>query len=199
MIELPAFHVEKSGKTILHSMPFGVGENEKVIIDGPNGSGKTTLLKVIAGLETSSSNNPDLPWQIHDITYVHQDPFMFRGSVKFNLMFGLKSREIVPEESNKRMKDWSARLSIDKFLEQDARNLSGGEKKKTAIARALVIRPKFLLIDEPLAELDQTNSDRVIEILSQLEETTVIATTPFWDYRFASFRRIEMSEICQAI
>ena len=197
MIFASSIRVHKSGQTILHTGSFQIEEGEKIVIEGTNGSGKTTLLKVLAGLESEFAGELKCTVRSEEMTYVHQDPYMFRGTVLDNLLFGLNCRNASSDEKKTAIEFWTKRFELGNLLNRKSSKLSGGEKKKVAIARAVLVQPKLLLVDEPVAELDEANGTRIVNELFALDDTTVIIAVPYWDNRFKNFRRVKMSEICE--
>lgn len=152
-------------------------------IFGPSGSGKTSLLEIIAGLKkpasalvkagdrvlTDSSKNFRLPPQHRRIGYVPQDLALFPHlNVRRNLAYGLK-----PAAGNKEPIVWDhviEVLEIGGLLPRDVLSLSGGEKQRVAFARALMASPKLLLLDEPLASLDQILKEKILAYLVRVRD-----------------------------
>ncbi len=147
---------------------------------GHSGSGKTTLLRIIAGLDKSQAkikfankiwqdNNHFVPTHQRAIGYVFQEPSLFEHlTAQGNLDFAIKRSggKNKTDSQNRLLDQVTEILGIKALLSQYPSQLSGGEKQRVAIARALLIEPELLLMDEPLAALDQ---DRKNEILSYLE------------------------------
>lgn len=150
---------------------------------GPSGSGKSTLLRCIAGLERSSNGRisiGDMPWQdeaqnlfipTHQrpLGYVFQEPRLFGHlSVEKNLQYGLKR---TPEAE--RQIDWQQvidLLDIGHLLQRKPHKLSGGEQQRVAIGRALLASPQLLLMDEPLASLDNPRKAEVLPFIRRMHE-----------------------------
>ncbi|MEC9093241.1 MAG: ATP-binding cassette domain-containing protein [Planctomycetota bacterium] len=190
MIRLANLHVKKNNVSIAKLAQLTVEPGEKVQILGQNGSGKTTILKVIAGLEPSYSGQFNNQFPKSEITYVHQEPVMLRGTVRRNILYGSKVRGIQLDTERKNFDYWSDVLNLKSLLDQQAHKISGGEKKKTALARALMIQPKLLLLDEPLAELDEESGSLLIEALTELTTLTIITVSPTADPKFNGFRQL---------
>lgn len=148
-------------------------------IFGPSGSGKTTLLRCIAGLqhcENGSLSVNGAPWQdagktlpVHKrpLGFVFQQPSLFPHlSTADNLAFARKRawEKVLPEEYEQIV----ALMGIEHLLHQNPAALSGGEQQRAAIARALLIKPRLLLMDEPLASLDQIRKREILPYLEKL-------------------------------
>jgi molybdate transport system ATP-binding protein len=136
---------------------------------GPSGAGKTTLLELIAGLRTPRSGSiefngrvlSDLPPRRRRIGYVPQDDVLFPHlSVRRNVYYG----------SDEERADVVGALEIGPLLDRGVQKLSGGERKRVALARALVTRPDLLLLDEPLAGVDLALRDRVLAYLVRVRD-----------------------------
>ncbi len=175
--------VRRRGKAILGPITLDLAASGFTIVLGPNGSGKTTLLKVLHGVERISGGS--LAWSIPEVearqsqAYVFQSPIMLRRSVAQNLAYPLKLAGVEKSEISRRVVEWSGRIGLSDALERPATRLSGGEKQKLAIGRALIRQPKVLFLDEPCANLDG-RSTREIETLLQdalAAGTRIIMTT----------------------
>lgn len=175
--------VRRRGKVILGPLSFDLGENGVTIVLGPNGSGKTTLLKVLHGVERTSGGKVD--WdtpleQAHSTqAYVFQTPIMLRRTVRQNLAFPLQLAGLSKPDIAQSVEHWAERIALTTALDRPAPRLSGGEKQKLAIGRALIRAPKVLFLDEPCANLDG-RSTREIEALlrdAHAAGTRIIMTT----------------------
>lgn len=182
--------------------------NDKIVIDvdnlnfqegkiyaivGPNGSGKTTLLNILNLLEkpdegqiffydqeiTNKSNSDTLEIR-RRMTLVNQDPFLFHSTVYDNIAYGLKIRSIPSKVQKSRIRSALNIVGLSGFKDRKANQLSGGEAQRVVIARALVIEPEVLFLDEPTANIDQKHIDVVERIIKKIKKdikTTVIFTT----------------------
>lgn len=178
MIELDELCVVKGGRTICHVSRMAIASGERVAILGPNGSGKTTLLRVLAGLETDYAGRCTIDALWRDRVYVHQSPYLFRGTVMFNATYGLRVRGVNRTEGRRRANEWLERLGLGGLARQRVTNLSGGERRRVALARALILRPRLLLLDEPLADLDNDGAAAISAALEELPESTVMVASP---------------------
>jgi len=154
----------KRGSFTLEGISFSVEGGNCLALIGPNGSGKTTILECVAGLIKPKRGKividevdvTNLPPEKRRVGYVPQDFVLFPHlSAEQNIAFGLKD---VRSEKVKEIMGW---LEISHLAGRDVRSLSGGEKQKVALARALAANPKVLLLDEPLSSLDPLNRDRL--------------------------------------
>lgn len=172
----------------LPSLQFESGKIYSVI--GPNGAGKTTLLNILAFLvrptygilayDGKEVTNASIRQMRLEVTLVHQTPYLFSATVENNVAYGLKVRGIAENEIKERIYEGLNAVGLSGFENRSARELSGGEAQLVALARAFVLRPKVLLLDEPSAHVDEKNIkavEGVIKELCRLYATTVILTT----------------------
>jgi ABC-type sulfate/molybdate transport systems ATPase subunit len=179
MIEIANFRVEREGRPICTVDQLAVAAGERLAIYGANGSGKTTLLRVLAGLTTGYMGTCHVAVSAEQRTYLHQQPYLFRGTVLANVRYGQRNRAGQRRGSdNRRGSDWLDRLQVGHLAERTTDQLSGSERRRVALARALATRPRLLLLDEPLADLDVNASEIVAETLMQLVDTTIIIAAP---------------------
>lgn len=177
-IRISNLTVTKSERTICRIKNATVDIGSTVVFTGPNGSGKTTLLRVLAGIETEFRGECEVNLAVSDRVFVHQSPFLFSGTVLENVEYGLKARNESKVARREQASLWLKRFGIDHLAERSARSLSGGEGRRTAIARACVLNPKLLLLDEPLADLDQQGMDCVVRSLKELRDSTILISSP---------------------
>ena len=131
---------------------------------GPNGSGKSTAAKLIAGIlapDTGEINREGLGSR--DITMLTQKPYMMDDTIYNNLIYPLKVRGIKPDSAL--CENMLARCGLSDRRKQNARSLSGGEKQKLALCRAMIFRPKMIIADESFAELDIDSIDIFEEMI----------------------------------
>lgn len=181
VLSLTSAAVTRRGKTILGPVDLGFGPEGFSVVMGPNGAGKTTLLKVLHGVERLSSGTLDLgPGADRDAqAYVFQSPIMLRRSVRQNLSYPLQLRGENKASMARKVAEWAERIGLADALDRPAPRLSGGEKQKLALGRALIRKPGVLFLDEPCANLDG-RATREIETLLQAahaDGTRIIMTT----------------------
>lgn len=182
-------HISKSfdGVSILKDINLEIGEGEIVSILGPSGSGKTTLLNLILGLTEIDSgklfyNNEDLtdvPMEERGFNIVFQDYALFPHLNAYkNIVYGLKNKPGISTEEE--VKDLIRLLGLNDHLDKKIDQLSGGQKQRVALARTMVMKPKILLLDEPLSALDgvikESIKDRIKTIAKEYQLTTIIVT-----------------------
>ncbi|MGH3390249.1 MAG: ABC transporter ATP-binding protein [Actinomadura sp.] len=145
------------------SLRFPAGRTVAVV--GPNGSGKTTLLRALAGLPCRARAEVELagrdvsaePPHRRSIGYVPQDGALFPHlSAVRNVAYGLRAQGTGRRAAEARARDWLDRLGVGELAEHRPAALSGGQAQRVALARALAVRPRLLLLDEPLSALDAT-------------------------------------------
>jgi ABC-type nitrate/sulfonate/bicarbonate transport system ATPase subunit len=170
--------VRRERRVICHVEELSVWRGERVGIVGPNGCGKSTLLRTLAGFERSATGYCTTDAATRDCVFVHQSPRLFRGSVYSNVTFGLPSRGVPRSERNTLALDWLRRVGLDGFESRNGATLSGGEVRRVAIARACILQPKLLLLDEPFADLDPTGIDHVVAAITSLPESTILIASP---------------------
>lgn len=156
---------------------------------GPSGSGKSTLLAILGLLERPEAGSVFLdgvPVTARDraarlaMAAVFQRPYLIKGTVRANVEYGLKLRHVAPDERRSRVDQALERVGMSGMGDRAAATLSGGEAHRVALARALVLSPRVLLLDEPLASLDTLLKRRLTGEFSQIlraEEVTVVWVT----------------------
>lgn len=187
MIDLQ--HVSKSfnGTTVIDDISLSVKKGETIAILGSSGSGKTTLLNLILGL--LKPDRGKIVCEGRDITQVSmrkrafnivfQDYALFPNlSVEKNIVYGLRNQKAL--STAKEVADLIDLLDLNRHLKKSIHQLSGGQKQRVALARTLVMKPKILLLDEPLSALDgvikENIKNRIKEIVQQFQLTTFIVT-----------------------
>jgi len=176
ILRIDNLKVEKAGKTICRVSGLAVDRGRRVAIVGPNGCGKTTLLRVVAGLEPAYSGHLVCEVPRRARVYVHQSPFLFRGSVWFNVTYAAACRRLARRRRHAVARRWLAALGIEHLADRRASSLSAGEQRRVALARAFATDAELLLLDEPLAELDEQGARLVCEAIASLEATVLISS-----------------------
>lgn len=154
------------------------------VIVGVNGAGKTTLLRLIDGLEKPSSGHIHVSVGRLDMTCCFQKPFMFFGTVKENICYGLKARK--QGVDNGILNGVVKSFGLDGIIERNSKELSAGEIQRVSIARAVILKPKLLLLDEPVANIDPESTSKIEEAILELNEdgTTIIMTTHIREHAY---------------
>jgi ABC-type sulfate/molybdate transport systems ATPase subunit len=178
MIHVSKLEVRKGKRLICEVPQLEVVTGGRVAVLGSNGSGKSTLLRVLAGLETNYGGIVRTEVQQGSVGYVHQRPHLFRGTVLSNVGYGLRQTGMKSPERDQRASDWLDRLGIENLRDRNVARLSGGERRRVAIARAMVMEPKLLLLDEPFADLDEAGSEAVQAAIKSSEPRTVLIASP---------------------
>lgn len=178
MLRIRQLRVESKGATICRVDDLQVERGEHVNIVGPNGSGKTTLLRVVAGLDTNYEGDVNCESSLRERVFVHQAPYLFRGSVSYNVGYPLAARGIARAQRRKTVAHWLEVFQVQWLAQRDCAQLSGGEQRRVALARAFAVDADLMLLDEPLAELDSVGIDAFCQAVQQRRETTVVSTSP---------------------
>lgn len=160
----------RRGKVLVGPVDLQLGGEGATVIIGPNGSGKTTLLSLLHG--TARLHAGTITWQQPpDVaraaqSFVFQRPVMLRRSVLENVAYPLLMRGVRRTKALAVAQEWVARVGLGQMPERAASLLSGGEQQKLALARAFIIEPQVVFLDEPCAALDG-RSTREIEAILQ--------------------------------
>lgn len=175
------------GVTILNNINLNIEDGEIVSILGPSGCGKTTLLNLILGMTEADSgtitfNEEDItrmPMEKRGFNIVFQDYALFPNmNVIQNIRYGLKNKPNISTE--KEVEDLIDLLGLRPHLNKRIDQLSGGQKQRVALARTLVMKPKILLLDEPLSALDgvikESIKEKIKMIAKEFHLTTIIVT-----------------------
>lgn len=178
MIQIRDVLIERNGRPVLQIDSLDIQRGETLTVVGPNGAGKSTLLLALARLL-----KPSLGDIIYDgkslkqwdeleyrrrISFVFQSPLLMDMTVEQNVALGLKFRGTSKEETHERVGKWMKQLGVDALSKRQASQLSGGEAQRVSLARAFVLEPELLLLDEPFAALDPPTHARLLDDLSAL-------------------------------
>ena len=160
MIKVEEVVVERRGRRLLGPATFSINDKGITAVIGPNGAGKSTLLRLMHGLERPRYGHLNLPIHMRpqQQAFLFQHPILLRRSVQQNLILPLKLRGVTTEIREQEVVKIATEFGLNKLMEQDAFLLSGGEKQKLTLARALIIKPNLLFLDEPSANLDRPST-----------------------------------------
>ena len=170
------------GRTVVRGVSVEVHSGEVVGLLGPNGAGKTTTFYMTVGLTAPDSGRvlldgadvTDDPMYIRarkGIGYLPQEPSVFRGlTVGQNILAILETLNLSAAERRARLRDLLAELDLTPLADSPAYTLSGGERRRVEITRALVISPRFILLDEPFAGIDPIAVSDIQDIVSHLSD-----------------------------
>ena len=191
-MKLTVSHIDKAyeGRAILKDCSYAFDRNGTYVLMGPNGSGKSTFLRICALLEqadggavTYGENNaalqPDMALR-RRITLVLPRIGVFNTTVSRNVAYALKVRGLPHAEIEARVNKTLAFVGLDRKKSQHARTLSSGETQRLGIARALVLEPEILFLDEPTASIDEENTRIIESIIADMRKknrSIVLMTT----------------------
>ncbi len=182
--------VKRADQTVLQVDALDIQDGEVLAVIGPNGAGKSTLLLVLARLLSPFSGQvyfhgspieqeSELTFR-RRIALVLQEPLLMHQSVYDNVASGLRFRGLPHTEVRRRTEEWLKRLDIYHLRSRPAHRLSGGEAQRASLARAFVLQPELLLLDEPFSALDAPTRSRLLQdlhsLLTQTNITTVFIT-----------------------
>ena len=187
MKEYSKLHTDKlvktySNRTVVNQVSLEINRGEVVGLLGPNGAGKTTTFYMMTGMIMPSSGNilldddkvtsmPMYKRARNGVGYLSQEPSVFtKLSVEDNLRLVLQMTELSAIEQKNRLEELLEEFSICHIRKNKAINLSGGERRRTEIARSLITNPRFILLDEPFAGIDPIAVEDIQEIINKLRE-----------------------------
>ncbi|MGV8853081.1 MAG: ABC transporter ATP-binding protein [Devosia sp.] len=197
--------VFSNGTLALQGMSLDVKAGEFISLLGPSGCGKSTALRIIASLGAPSSGSIDWPLsKINskglpegDVGFVFQDPTLMPWATVFdNVFLPLKLRGVSRASASEIVMDNLAAVGLADFAKSYPRELSGGMRMRVSIARAMVTRPKLLLMDEPFAALDEITrqklNDDVVRLWQQHGVTVIFVTHSVYESAYLSTRIVVM-------
>jgi NitT/TauT family transport system ATP-binding protein len=192
-----------SEKASLHEVSFRVSEGEFVCVIGPSGSGKSTLINMIAGLEMPSEGQITLDGKRvgapgPDRVVMFQESALFPWlNVIENVRFGLKNQNITPKEQEEIATRFLKMVRLSDFREYRVHQLSGGMKQRAALARALALDSRILLMDEPFASLDKQTinllREELVGIWEETQKTIILVTHSVEEALFFADRIVMLS------
>ncbi len=171
------------GKTIAGPIDLQVTGHGTTIVLGPNGSGKTTLLRLMHGLQRVRKGS--VTWALPDTqarlrqSYVFQSPIMMRRRVADSIAYPLILRGMPRKQARAKAIEWAQEFGLGAALDRPAPVLSGGEKQKLSLARALISGPDILFLDEPCANLDGRATREIETLLARAQAggTRIVMST----------------------
>jgi tungstate transport system ATP-binding protein len=190
LLDIRDLVVSRDGRQVLGIQSLTVEKGEVLAIVGPNGTGKSSLLLTLARLlqpEKGELHWQGRPFREYDtltfrrrIALVLQEPLLLDTSVFENIAIGLRYRGTPAAQVKERVSRWLARVGIDTLQNRPGARLSGGEAQRVSLARAFVLNPELLLLDEPFSALDAPTRLRLLDdlksILTETGTTTILIT-----------------------
>ena len=189
--------IEKSfsGSQILCGVDLSLYPGKCILLSGKNGVGKTTLLKIIAGLEIPDLAKIEISGKTDcwkkavrsvrkEIIYLHQHPIMFSSTVESNVAYGLRFTSLNRKQRRESVEvalEWAGLADVAK---KQAKTLSGGVQQRVAFTRAWILKPKVLLLDEPMANMDQESREQTYQLLLRMKSAgmSLVITSHFMHY-----------------
>jgi len=209
MFEIKNISYKYKNNTALNDISLFIGEGEAVALIGPNGSGKSTFLKLINGIV--HANSGAYFFDGHEITekklqdnkfsklfhkkigfvFQNSDAQLFCPTVYEEVAFGPRQMGMDTDEVDKRVNDCLKLLDIEKLKDREPYHLSGGEKRKVAIASVLSLNPEVLVLDEPMNGIDPKGKRFLRELILKINESgkTIICSTHDFQYVEGVFKR----------
>ena len=179
-------HKQYANKIVIEGITFEVSQGETIGILGPNGAGKTTLFYMIAGLINTDSGNIYLGNEIINkesiskrtslgLSYLPQESSIFRGlTVEENIFSSLEQRkDLDPKDRRELLESLLDEFNLSEFSKTQGIKLSGGERRRTEIARSLASDPKFILLDEPFAGIDPLAVSDLKQTIQKLNQKNI--------------------------
>ncbi len=193
MFSVEGVRLDRGGRTVIDGLTFAVAPGERLVLLGVNGCGKTTLLKALDGLAFPSAGRIAYggvalePARLAEpafrrrfrgevgLLFQNVDAMLFNPTVADEIAFG--PRQLGLPDPDALVDRWARAFGVEPFLDRPPFELSGGEKKRVALAALLACGPRVLLLDEPTASLDPASSARLVDFLARQEGLTVIVST----------------------
>ena len=189
--------IEKSfsGSQILCGVDLSLYPGKCILLSGKNGVGKTTLLKIIAGLEIPDLAKIEISGKTNcwkkavrsvrkEIIYLHQHPIMFSSTVESNVAYGLRFTSLNRKQRRESVEEALEWAGLTDVAKKQAKTLSGGIQQRVAFTRAWILKPKVLLLDEPMANKDHESSKQTYKLLVRMKSAgmSLVITSHFMQY-----------------
>lgn len=166
MLKLDAITLAYGAVPVLEGIDLEVATGEFVSLVGPSGSGKTSILRAVTGLQKPLAGRIALDIDQDQIGFLFQDDALLPWrTVLDNVTLGLRIRKVARRDAQAQAAEWLDRLGLDGLAGRFPKELSGGQRKRVAIAQVLALRPRLLLMDEPFASLDAIVRARITQDL----------------------------------
>lgn len=190
MISIINLLIQRNGQDALKIDSLEIKTGETLAVVGPNGAGKSTLLLALAHLIKPARGEitfhgkllkewNDIEYR-RKIAYIFQDPLLMDMSIRDNIALGLKFRKADKDEIEAQVNRWAKAMGVYPLLGRRAGQLSGGEAQRVSLARAFVLDPELLLMDEPFSAVDPPTRTQLLKDLSKLlshdHRTTIFVT-----------------------
>jgi tungstate transport system ATP-binding protein len=190
MIQIFNLLIQRNGRDVLRVDSLHIKRGETLAVVGPNGAGKSTLLLALAHLLKPAKgkvkfNDKNLKdWNELEyrrkIAFVFQDPLLMDMTVEQNIALGLKFRGAEKTHIENQTAKWSKSMGVDSLRARRSNQLSGGEAQRVSLARAFVLEPELLLMDEPFSAVDPQTRGKLLNdlssVLAQEHRTTIFVT-----------------------
>ncbi len=175
MLDIRGLSLAYGGEPVLAGVDLEVDAGQFVSLVGPSGSGKSSVLRAVLGLQQPLAGSVSLAIEPRDLGMLFQDDALLPWrTVRQNVMLGLRIRGTAAGPAGDEADRWLARLGLAGFGDRFPRALSGGQRKRVALAQVLALKPRLLLMDEPFASLDAIVRTRVTQdVLSLVEEDRI--------------------------
>jgi NitT/TauT family transport system ATP-binding protein len=181
LLRIRGLTVGYGGEPALEGIDLDVNAGEFVSLVGPSGSGKTSILRAVTHLVRPQSGTVDLDLPAGDVGFLFQDDALLPWrTVRQNVALGLRIRGLARAAAEEKASHWLSLMGLDRFSDRYPQQLSGGQRKRVAIAQVLALQPRLLLMDEPFASLDAIVRLRITEDLLgwvERERLTVLLVT----------------------
>jgi cobalt/nickel transport system ATP-binding protein len=189
LVRLEGVQVARAGTPVLDGVDLSIESGARLGIGGPNGAGKTTLLRAIVGLQPLRAGTVwafgrprTRPADFHEVRlrvgllFQNADDQLFCPTVLEDVTFGPRNQGLSAAEADERARATLADLGLEALADRPTHRLSGGEQRMVALATVLAMRPDVVLLDEPLAGLDEASEERLLSVLDGLPQAMVVVS-----------------------